>query len=187
MKRVNQVFLGCVIVMKIGLALLLLCWQGGQALFLQKQAMASQDGQGIEKSFQNQAGTGDAELAELKAVLRIKKEIEEEKERIRQERMEMLAMQEDLERKLVDLSRLRDEIRAQMETRKFADEQRMKHLVKAYSSMKPQIAAALIEKLELPFAVEMLSRMQGSTVGSILSFVDKERAAKICQGLVKPR
>jgi flagellar motility protein MotE (MotC chaperone) len=53
--------------------------------------------------------------------------------------------------------------------------------------MKPQIAAGLIEKLELPFAVEMLSRMQGDTVGSILSFVDKEKAAKICQGLVQPR
>ena len=187
MKRFNPVFLGCLIAAKIGVAALLLCWQGGPVFFLQQQAMAFDDGHKAETLIQNQAGTGGAESSELKALLGIKKEIEKEKEGIRQERIEILAIQEEIEKKLAELSRLRDEIRAQMETKKFVEEQRMKHLVKAYSAMKPQIAAGLIEKLELPFAVEMLSRMQGDTVGSILSFVDKEKAAKICQDLVKPR
>jgi flagellar motility protein MotE (MotC chaperone) len=187
MKRFNPVFLGCLIAAKIGVAALLLCWQEGQGFFMQKQAMASEDEQRAETPFQNQTGTDGAESSELKALLRIKKEIEQEKEGIRQERIEVLAIQDEIEKKLAELSRLRDEIRAQMETKKFVEEQRMKHLVKAYSAMKPQIAAGLIEKLELPFAVEMLSRMQGDTVGSILSFVDKEKAARICQGLVKPR
>ena len=187
MKRSNHVFLGCLILLKIGLAVLLLCWQGGQAFFLQKQAMACDDPQRTETGFQDQTGASDAEPTELKALLQVKKEIENEREGIRQERVELLAIQKEIDGKLAELSRLRDEIRARMETKKFAEEQRMKHLVKAYSSMKPQIAASLIEKLELPLAVEMLSRMQGDTVGSILSFVDKEKAAKICQGLVKPR
>ena len=61
----------------------------------------------------------------------------------------------------------------------------MKHLIKAYSSMKPQVAASLVEKLETDFAVDLLSRMKGDVVGNILSFVDIEKAAKISEGLVK--
>ena len=187
MKRFHPVFLGCLIAAKIGLVAALLCWQGGQLFFSRSQAMAFEEEQTAETLLQDQAEMDKAEVSELKALVRIKQEIEKEREGIRRERAEILAIQSDIDTKLVELSRLRDEIRARMETKKFAEEQRMKHLVKAYSSMKPQIAAGLIEKLELPFAVEMLSRMQGDTVGSILSFVDKEKAARICQGLVQPR
>lgn len=187
MNRFHHVFLGCLIGAKIAVALGLLCWEGGQGFFFQGRALAFEEEQRAQPPFQDQSGTGKTELSELKALLRLKQEIEKESEGIRRERIETLAIQEEIDRKLAELSRLRDEIRAQMETKKFVEEQRMKHLVKAYSAMKPQIAAGLIEKLELPFAVEMLSRMQGDAVGSILSFVDKEKAARISQGLVQPR
>lgn len=187
MKRSSHVFLGSLILAKVGLVVLLLCHHGGHLFFFQKLAMAFEKEQSQGVPLQNDGGTGRSEPSELKAVLRVKAEINKEKDTLRREREELQAIQEEIAKKLAELSEVRNEIKAQMEIKKTAEEQRMKHLVKAYSAMKPQVAASLIEKLELAFAVEMLSRMPGDTVGSILSFVDKERAARICQGLVGPR
>lgn len=187
MKRSNHLLLGCLILAKIALATLLLWPQGGQILLFQREAMASETRQGQEKPEQKSPdGTG-VEPEDLKVVFQMKVEVEKEKERVQREREELLAIREEINRKLTDLSQIRNDIKAQMEVKKFQEEQRMKHLVKAYSAMKPQAAAGLIERLELPFAVDVLSRMQGDTVGSILSFVDKEKAARISQGLVKAR
>lgn len=186
MKRSNRMLLGCLVLAKAGIAVLLLCGQEGHFSFFERQAMASEETQAKEPA-EAVPATDAAGPNDLKAVLRVKVEIEKEKESIRLERQELLAIQEDISKRLAELSQLRNEIRAQMETKKSMDEQRMKHLVKAYSAMKPQVAAGLIERLEIPFAVEVLSRMQGDTVGGILSFVEKEKAARICQGLVKPQ
>ena len=65
------------------------------------------------------------------------------------------------------------------------DGQKMKHLIKVYSAMKPKSAAEVIGKLDKNFAVELLSQMKGETVGAILSFLDREKAAKIVEGLAE--
>jgi flagellar motility protein MotE (MotC chaperone) len=187
MKRWTHVFLGCLILVKITVVVLVFSQRDGSVFLFENRAMAFDDGQGEGRPLHGEIVLPESSASELKAVLAIKKEIEIEKESMRRERGELEAIQEEIAAKIVELSRLRDDIRAQMETKKFVEEQRVKHLVKAYSTMKPQIAAGLVEKLELPFAIEMLSRMPGDTVGSILSFVNKERGAKISQGLVKPR
>ena len=187
MKRSNHLLLGCLILAKIGLVTLLFWAQGGQILVFQREAMAAETGQGKEKPEQKKPDATGTEPDDLNGVLQMKVEVEKEKEKAQREREELLAIREDINRKLTDLSQIRNDIKAQMEAKKSLEEQRMKHLVKAYSSMKPQSAAGLIERLELPLAVDVLSRMQGDTVGSILSFVDKEKAARISQGLVKAR
>ena len=187
MKVSKHVLLGGLIIAKIGLAGLLLWTQAGQLLFVQREALASENRPGKEGPDPMVPTATNTENTDMKAVIRVKVEVEKEKERLRREREDLLAIQEDINRKLTDLSQIRNEIKAQMETKKSLDEQKMKHLVKAYTAMKPQAAAGLVERLELPFAVDVLSRMQGDTVGSILSFVEKEKAAKICQGLVKSR
>jgi flagellar motility protein MotE (MotC chaperone) len=61
----------------------------------------------------------------------------------------------------------------------------MRHLIKAYSAMKPQKAASLVENLDTTFAIELLSKMKGEVVGDILSFVKVEKAARISQGLAR--
>lgn len=187
MKRSKHLLLGCLILAKIGLAALLFWAQGGQLLFFQREALASETRNGKEEPEHKEAGATGTESTDMKAILRLKVEVEKGKERLWREREDLLTIREEINQKLADLSQIRNEIKAQMEVKKSLEEQRMKHLVKAYTAMKPQAAAGLIERLELPFAVDVLSRMQGDTVGSILSFVDKDKAARICQGLVKAR
>jgi flagellar motility protein MotE (MotC chaperone) len=65
------------------------------------------------------------------------------------------------------------------------ENRKLKHLIQAYSTMKPQQAAALIEKLDIAFSIELLSSMKGDAAGKILSFVDLEKGARISEGLVR--
>jgi flagellar motility protein MotE (MotC chaperone) len=70
-----------------------------------------------------------------------------------------------------------------MEIKRTAKENQVKHLIKIYSTMKPQKVAQLIEKLDINLITELFSRMKGDVVGQILSFVDTEIGARITQGL----
>ncbi len=96
-----------------------------------------------------------------------------------------MAIQAEINTKIAVLTQLRNEIRAQMARKKTIEEKKIRHLIKAYSAMKPQKAASLIEKLEIAFATELLSNMKGDVAGNILSFVDVEKAARISEGLAK--
>jgi flagellar motility protein MotE (MotC chaperone) len=130
---------------------------------------------------------GGAETIDLNYLIKKKAELEREEERLEKERAELMTIKEDLNNKIATLTQLRNEMRAMMDRRQAAEGQRIKKLIKAYSAMKPQKAANLIEKLEIGFAIELLSNMKGEVVGEILSFVDTEKGARISEALGKKR
>jgi flagellar motility protein MotE (MotC chaperone) len=116
-----------------------------------------------------------------------KAELEKREEGLEREKTALLAIQEDINKKIAILTGLRNEIRAEMAREKTYKGQRLKHIIKAYSAMKPQKAASLIEKLDMDFAIELLSNMKGDIVGNILSFLDPQRAAKISEELASQK
>ena len=109
--------------------------------------------------------------------------IEEREKFLNRKEQRLLALQEEINKRLEDLTRLRDEIRESMAVKKTVQEKQVKHLIKIYSTMKPQKVAELIEKLDIDLITELFSRMKGDVVGQILSFVDTDTGAKITQGL----
>ena len=98
---------------------------------------------------------------------------------------ELSAFENEIDRKIETLTQLRDEIKAQMARRQTIEQQKIKHLMKAYAAMKPQSAAGLIERLDRQFAIELLGNMKGEEAGKILTYVDKEKAADLIEGLVR--
>jgi flagellar motility protein MotE (MotC chaperone) len=156
---------------------------------------AAHDDAGVPASHKSQAftdsGTADRqspamdEELDLEFLKKRESQLEKREEDIEKKKNELLAIQDDITRKIAILTQLRDEIRAEMERRKTLDEMKLRHIVKAYSAMKPQKAAGLIEKLDIDFAIELLSNMKGDIVGDILSFLDTQKAAKISEKLVK--
>lgn len=122
---------------------------------------------------------------DLDYLLKKQTELRQQEEEIAQKKQELMAIQEEINKKIEDLTLLRNEIREQMNQKKTMEEAKMRHLIKAYSAMKPQKAASLIEKLDIDFAIELLSNMKGDSVGSILTFVEVGKAAKISEGLAK--
>jgi len=125
------------------------------------------------------------EEIDLNFLLEKRAEIEKKEEELAKKRADLMAIQEDINNKIAKLTQLRNEIRAQMATKKTVQTQKLKHLIKAYSAMKPQKAASLIEKLDMTFAIELLSNMKGDVVGNILSFIEIDKAARISEQLAK--
>jgi flagellar motility protein MotE (MotC chaperone) len=109
-----------------------------------------------------------------------------EKEKVLEKRnAELIAFQAEIDQKIEKLTQLRNEIKSEKERKEGIERQKIKHLIKAYAAMKPQSAAGLIERLEKPFAIQLLAQMKGEAVGQILTYVDKDKAARIIEGLAQ--
>lgn len=114
-----------------------------------------------------------------------KNELAQKEEQIKTQEKELINLRKDVEEKLDRLNKLQDQIQKNLESMKQTEDARLKHLVGAYSSMKPDKAAGLIEKLEDDTALQLLSAMKSKDVGGILSFVNADKAAKLSQRLAR--
>ncbi len=211
MKLLTQIFLASLIIVKIVLGSVFIYWAELDPLSLETDAIAQEvqrdpegtakparpaeaDGEGedivdVQKAPEGAAKEGEGiieeEQIDLNFLLKRKTELEKEEEGLSKKRAELMVIQEEINSKIATLTQLRNEIVAEMAKKKIFEEKNIKHLIKAYSAMKPQKAATLIEKLDTTFAIELLSRMKGGAVGSILSFVDTEKAARLSERLAK--
>ncbi len=215
MKLLTQIFLASLIIVKIVLGSVFIYRAELGPLSLETDAIAQEvqkapegaakpardrgasaeaDGEGedivdVQKAPEGAAKEGEGivkeEQIDLNFLLKRKTELEKEEEGLSKKRAELMVIQEEINNKITTLTQLRNEIMAEMAKKKIFEEKNIKHLIKAYSAMKPQKAATLIEKLDTTFAITLLSRMKGDAVGSILSFVDTEKAARISERLAK--
>lgn len=109
----------------------------------------------------------------------------EENLRIRQRELE------DVERRIDDkmrrLTELEVSVKAEIAAYRQLSNERVKHLVKIYSSMKPNAAANLMNQTDTSVAVEVFLNMKGEIAGGILSYMEPQKAAVITQRLMNSR
>jgi len=204
MRLLTQIFLASLIFVKIVLGTIFIYRVELDPLFLEANAIASEevqkDPEGIAEpanhrpAKQDSGETGgeaenivEEEEIDLNFLLKKKAELKKEEEDLAKKRAELMALQEEINNKIAILTQLRKEIMAQMAIKEIVEEKKLKHLIKAYSAMKPQKAASLVERLDMDFAIALLSKMKGDVVGNILSFVDTEKAARISEQLAKKK
>ena len=198
MKLLSLIFLTSLIIVKIVLGSIFIYRVEVDPLSLERNAIASEpqkDSESIVKSARHHETSSEAdgenvnsaveEKIDLNFLIKKKAEIEKEEEELVKKRAELMAIQENINNKIAKLTQLRNEIRAQMTIKKTVHEQKLKHIIKAYSAMKPQKAASLIEKMEITFAIELLSKMKGDVVGNILSFIETDKAVRMSEQLAK--
>lgn len=187
-KLSTQFLLAFLIAVKLVLGSVLLYQAGLGSMFIETEAIAAE----IQKDSKEMAPADDQadkeEKLDLNLLVRKKASLAEEEKRLAKKEAELSAIQEEINNKIEKLSLLRNEIRSEIagkQAGKLADEaKKLKHLIKVYSTMKPQNAAGLIEKLDKKLAVELLANMKGEDVGKILSYVETGQAAAISEGLV---
>lgn len=198
MKRITQIFLASLIIVKMALGSIFVYWVEFDPLFMETTAIAAEEVKedqrtkqdreskedNVETTEQSGKMAAEEEEIDLDFLITRKAELEKEKEGLEKKKAELLAIQEEINNKIVVLTQLRNEIRSEMTRKKTFEDKKVKHLIKAYSAMKPKSAASLIEKLEMEFALELLSRMKGDIVGKILTYVNVEKAAKISEALL---
>ena len=180
------------LILKLTLTVLFaLATQNSFSLYFQGQAVAAEAQQGetnknsIDTSLKKRGGESQEEAISAAVVEKKKFELEMERRDIQREREQLVVLQKEIEKKLIELSKLQDDIKEIIAKKSAAHERKIKHLIKVYSSMAPKKAAELIEKLDVDIIIEVFSNMKGDSVGKILSYVEPEKAAVISERLIK--
>ena len=185
MKFFALIVLSALVLAKVLLGSIFVYQVKADPLWLEDQAVASELIDNPADTTPDAATTETKKEVDLDYLLKRQTELQQQEEELAMKKQELMAIQEEINKKIEALTRLRNEIREQMTQKKTMEEAKLRHLIKAYSTMKPQKAASLIEKLDIDFAIELLSNMKGDSVGSILTFVEVGKAAKISEGLAK--
>ena len=88
-------------------------------------------------------------------------------------------LEEDLERRLAELTALREEVSAVLAPGEEESDRDLKTLISFYQAMKPKNAALLLEKLPMQLAADVLASMKTREAGKILNVMAQERAVRI--------
>jgi len=121
--------------------------------------------------------------ASLGALEQKRAQIEVEKRLLEEERKQLTTLKEEIDLKLARLEKVQDAIQSKLDEHKALGGQRIKHLIKIYTTMPPKKAAGLIEKLDMEVIISLFSKMKGENVGQILPYVSAEKAAAISERL----
>ncbi|MFH1993446.1 MAG: hypothetical protein ABIK98_13760 [Pseudomonadota bacterium] len=185
MKLSTQILLAFLITVKLILGAVVLYRVGLDSLFVGTNAIASELQANSKDAVALDAKEIREEKIDINFLIMKKAALEEEEKRLAKKEAELMVIQKEINNKIENLTRLRNEIRSEIAAKNAVEDQKLKHLIKVYSAMKPQNAADLIEKLDKKLAIELLSKMKGEDVGKILSYVNIEKATLISEGLAK--
>ncbi len=189
MKSITKLGIAGLILVKIVLGSIFIYNIELDGILFDNSAIASEtsEGAGSTPVADGADPASEVETIDMAFLLKERAELKAREEMLEKKQEELAAIQEEVQKKLDALSQLRKEINAQAGKQKTLDDKKIRHLIKVYSTMKPQRAAGLIEKLDTEFSIQLLSQMRGDAVGNILSYVDLEKAARISEGLVKTK
>lgn len=185
MKSKTQLVLAVLIAAKIMIGLTFFFQLEIGAIFGGSAANASENRQKMPETPPADATARSEGQVDLEFIVQKMELLKRKEQEIERKKTELKVFQEEIDRKIAKLSRIRNEIKAQVDRKETIEKQKVKHLIKVYAAMKPQSAAGLIEKQDQSFAIELLSQMKGEAVGQILTYVQKEKAAKLIEGLAK--
>jgi flagellar motility protein MotE (MotC chaperone) len=110
--------------------------------------------------------------------------LRQREERVKNREMELKELETHVTERIKKLEAIEASVRNELQSYKLVSGERVKHLVKIYSSMKPKAAATLMNNCELDIAVEVFLNMKGDIAGGILAYMEPQKAATITQRLM---
>lgn len=103
-------------------------------------------------------------------------ELSERGKKIDLREIDLDARENELEVKLAELRQLTSKLKTQREGVDQKRNVQVEQLAKIYSAMAPDEAAKLMEEIDTPIALELMSKMSEKRIGQILSLMDSEKA-----------
>lgn len=91
---------------------------------------------------------------------------------------ELKRLSDTLAARIQQLQEARKQIEASLELKKKDDEEKYKKMLKVYKSLRPEEAAALMDRLDEPMVLEMLNRLDVKTAVKILPLMNQDRVLK---------
>ncbi len=111
------------------------------------------------------------------------KKIEERERELDEREKDLNLLKKEVEDRLAEIKKLQEGLSGPIKKAQKENEARFSHLVGVYSSMDPQRAALLLEKMEEDTVVKLFSSMKSKKVAKILSFMNPDKAASISSRL----
>lgn len=105
-------------------------------------------------------------------------------EQVRAREMELRELEMQVTDKIRKLEAIEASLKTELEAYKVVAGERVKQLVKIYSTMKPKAAATLMNNLDQDVAVQVILGMKGEIAGAILAGMEPPKAAAISQKLM---
>ncbi len=122
------------------------------------------------------AATGVSEkerqLAEREVALKLKEQ-------------ELNRLSAKLDARMREFSAARKSMETTLSTRKKADNERYRKMLKLYKAMRPEEAAGLIDKLDEDIAIELLNQMDTKTAAKLIPLLDRKRVLKWTRASLK--
>lgn len=91
---------------------------------------------------------------------------------------ELKSLSESLSTRIQQLQQARKEIEASLDQKKKDDAEKYKKMLKVYKSLRPEAAAALMDKLDESMALEMLTQMDTKTAVKLIPLMNQDRVLK---------
>ncbi len=124
------------------------------------------------------------------AIREQKKALETKEMELKEREARLQEMEQEIENRLKELIAIQDKIKqAQQEIQAFREEReqarnaQVQALAKIYGNMKPKEASQLLETLDEPLAVKVISLMSPDQVAKILASMETKKAAKLSRAL----
>lgn len=185
MKSRTQLVIASLVFIKILICVIFVFQLNMGALFSGRDAIASETKTQPVTSPSGPGRNSDDETISLEFLVEKMNRLKVKEKELQLREAELAAFQRELDQKIEKLTRLRNEIKSEMDRKEGIQQKKSKHLIKVYAAMKPQSAAGLIERLDKKMAIELLAQMKGEAVGQILTHVDKDKAARLIEGLAR--
>ena len=148
-----------------------------------KKVESSADGKSLEAKPKTTTATGltPEEVALFNSLEDRKKQLDAKEADLKKLEEELHNQKVELEKRLASLEQLRTQIGNQLQERVSTDAEQVDKLVSFYSSMKPQTAAKVIEKLNEDLAVEVLKKMKKKEAAEIMNMIESEKAQRLSE------
>ena len=185
MKSRTQFVIASLVFMKILICVVFVFQLNVGTFFAGRDAIASETKSQPESSPSDLKSNSDDEAISLEFLVAKMDRLKAKEKELQLRETELAAFQRELDQKIQKLTELRNEIKSEMDRKQGIQQKKSKHLIKVYTAMKPQSAAGLIERLDKQMAIELLAQMKGEAVGQILTYVDKDKAARLIEGLAR--
>ncbi len=102
-------------------------------------------------------------------------------EELNRREQELKALEEQMQARIGELRGLENEVEEVVGQAQTAGDEKYTHLITMYSSMKPRQAALVLGELDEKVAVKILAGMKAKTAGTILSYMQPERAVVLSE------
>ncbi|MGV8074038.1 MAG: MotE family protein [Syntrophobacteraceae bacterium] len=134
----------------------------------------------------NEIASGPTEVPDIVSHLeRREAELKRKEEQLNQKEKYLAHMEKEVEKKLKELTTMQKEVQAYRSEKEEVQNAKVRSLAKIYGSMKPKEAAKLLENLEDPLVVNVISTMTPEEAATIMANMDVKKAAKISESLSK--